>query len=100
MNCQIHQLIDINVSSQQEQWEELSNNSMRIGHELRRAVADDPPRPAQLNTDQRVNARIADLGNEATARRSGGQGVYPPHYVNDNIQNLYGSNQYFSQTYL
>ena len=74
---------------------------MRIGHELRRAMADDTPRPAglQLNTDQRVNERIADLGDEATARRSGGQGVYPSHYINDNHnQYKYGNSHYAPQS--
>ena len=58
----------------------------RIGHQLQRAVADEPPRAAgqHLNTDQRVNDRLAGLGDEATARRSGGQGVYPSYYNNDN----------------
>ena len=59
---------------------------MGFAHQLQRAAADDTPRAAglQLNTDQRVNHRVADLGDEATARRSGGQGAYPPHFVNDN----------------
>ena len=83
-------------SSQQERWEEISNTSMRIGHQLQRAVADKPPRAAgqHLNTDQRVNDRLAGLGEEATTRRSGGQGVYPSYY-NDN--QFTGDNQYMSQ---
>ena len=73
--------------SEQDRWEELSNTSMRVGHQIRQAAADEPPRAAgqQLNTDQRVNNRLANLeGETAAARRSGGQGVYPSHYNNDN----------------
>ena len=82
-------------STEQERWEELSNTSMRVGHTLRRAAAEEPPRAAgqHLNSDQYVNNRLANLEGEATARRSGGQGVYPPHYNNDNTIN---NNQYFS----
>ena len=68
-------------SSEQERWEELSNNSMRIGHQLRQAMADDPlgsaahhPATAR-DSNQRVNGRLIDLGEEATARQSGAQGV-------------------------
>ena len=77
-------------SNEQERWEAISNTSMGHYNQLHRAVAADNPRSAglHLNTDQRVNERIADLGNDATARRSGGQGVYPPHY------NSYNPNQY------
>ena len=84
-------------STEQERWEELSNTSMRVGHTLRRAAADEPPRAAgqHLNSDQYVNNRLANLEGEATARRSGGQGVYPSHYNNDNLIN--NDNQYFSQ---
>ena len=74
--------------SEQDRWEELSNTSMRVGNtDLRRAAADEPPRAAgqQLNTDQQVNNRLANLeGETAAARRNGGQGVYPSQYNNDN----------------
>ena len=70
-------------SSEQERWEAISNTSMGHHNQLHRAVAPDNSRSAGLhrNTDQMVNDRIADLGNEATARRSGGQGVYPPTII-------------------
>ena len=73
---------------------------MAFRHEIRRATADDTPRAAglQLNTDQRVNDRIADLGDEAAARLSGGQGAYPPHSVNDNHNQFkYGISHHVTQ---
>ena len=89
-------------SNQQEQWDDvLSNTSMRIAHQHRRAAAEQPPRPAghQLTTDQRVNDRLAELGEEATARRSGAQGVYNPQHNNNNSsQYQYGNNNENNQT--
>ena len=73
--------------SEQDRWEQLSNTSMRVVDQLPRAAADEPPRAAgqQLNTDQQVNNRLANLeGETAAARRNGGQGVYPSQYNNDN----------------
>ena len=81
------------VVSEQERWEELSNASMRVGHTVRRATADEPPRATgqHLNSDQCVNNRLVNLEGEAAARRSGGQGAYSSNCnVNDN-------NQYFNQ---
>ena len=45
------------VVSEQERWEELSNANMRVGHTVRRATADEPPRATgqHLNSDQYVN---------------------------------------------
>ena len=83
-------------SSEQERWEAISNTSMGHHNQLHRAAAPDNSRSAGLhrNTDQMVNDRIADLGNDATARRSGGQGVYPPNYIFDNPnQPKYGNSQ-------
>ena len=83
-------------SSEQERWEAISNTSMAHHNHLHRAAALDNSRSAGLhrNTNQMVNDRIADLGNDATARRSGGQGVYPPNYIFDNPnQPRYGNSQ-------
>ena len=67
----------------------------------RRAVADEPLRSAghhpaaARDPNQRVNDRLAGLGEEATTRRSGGQGVDPSYYNNDN--QFHFDNQYMSQ---
>ena len=83
---------------------------MRVGHQLRQAMADEPLRSAAhhpataRDSNQRVNGRLADLGEEATARRSGAQGVYPSHYNNDHQLNFndnqYGNNQYGVNQYM
>ena len=87
-------------SSQQDEWEALSNTSMRVGQHIRRPAADEPHRSAAhlpataRDSNQRVNQRIADLGDEAAARRSGGQGVYPSHFNNDNYNQVrHGNSQ-------
>ena len=82
-------------SSEQERWETLSNTSVRVGHQLRQAMADEPLRSAAhhpataRDSNQRVNQRIADLGEEATARRTGAQGAYPSYSNNDNQVNFH-----------
>ena len=92
----VPQANNIVFSSEQERWEAISNTSMAQHNHLHRAAAPDNSRSAGLhrNTDQMVNDRIADLGNDATAQRSGGQGVYPPNYIFDNPnQPRYGNSQ-------
>ena len=58
----------------------------RLDHQLRgRWLTNPSGRPAHhsapaRDSNQRVNDRLADLGEEVTARGSGAQGVYPSHY--------------------
>ena len=91
---------NIFYSDPDERLEDISNRSMQLGHP-RRAMAEEPLRSAvhhpatARDPTQRVNDRIADLGNEATARRSGGQGVYPSYYNNDYQLNV--DNHHMSQ---
>ena len=97
LNASGNQVSDNNnvFISEQERWEEL------VGHPVRQAAAHEPPRAAgqHLNSDQYVNNRRANLEGEPAARRSGGQGVYPSHFNNDNLihNNYNGNNQYCSQ---
>ena len=88
-------------SNPDERMEDISNRSMQLGHP-RRAMANEPLRSAghhpatARDPNQRVNDRLTGLGEEATARRSGGQGVYPSYHNNyDNQFNV--DNQYMSQ---
>ena len=73
-----------------------------LGHQLRRAAAE-PLRSAAhhsapaRDSNQRVNDRLADLGEEVTARGSGAQGVYPSHY-NDHQSHCH--NPHMSQPHI
>ena len=91
-------------SDSDDRLEDLSNRSMQLGHH-RRAMADEPLRSAAhhpataRDSNQRVNGRLADLGEEATARRSGAQGVYPSYCNNDyqlNFDNHHMSQPHFN----
>ena len=69
-----HQLVNMS---------QMSDNFVQRVQQHRRAGEAAPPRPTGQyhNPDQMVTERLAGLGEQAAARRSGGQGVYnAPYY--------------------